>query len=136
MSPSDIALVQESWKKVVPIQDQAAALFYGKLFELDASLRPLFKGDLEEQGRKLMLMLNTVVSNLARLETVLPVAQSLARRHVAYGVQPAHYATVGAALIWTLEAGLGTDFTAPTRGAWLLAYTTLSGAMIDASQAA
>ena len=133
MTPQDVEAVQSSWKSVVPIKEQAAGLFYGKLFELDPTLRPLFKGDLSEQGRKLMAMLNTVILGLTQLETIVPAAQALAKRHVGYGVKPEHYQTVGAALIWTLQQGLGPAFTPEVQGAWVRTYGALSQVMIDAA---
>ena len=135
MSPAQIALIQSSFAKVVPIQEQAAAIFYARLFELAPSVRALFNGDMAEQGRKLMAMLATVVGTLDRLEVLVPVAERLAVRHVAYGAEPAHYAVVGAALLDTLQAGLGAGFTAETRAAWAAAYATLSGVMIAAAEA-
>ena len=129
MTPTQVQLVQQSWKKVVPIAEQAAALFYDRLFELDASLRPLFKSDLRSQGRKLTSMINTAVVNLTKLDTIVPAVQDLGRRHVRYGVAAGHYDTVGTALIWTLEKGLGADFTPPTREAWVSAYATLATVM-------
>jgi nitric oxide dioxygenase len=134
MSPQDIELVQSSWKVVVPIKEQAASLFYGRLFELDPGLRPMFKGDIAEQGTRLMAMLNAVITGLTNLEAIVPVAQSLAKRHVTYGVKPAHYDTVGAALIWTLQQGLGPAFTPETEAAWTRTYGLLSSTMISASQ--
>ena len=92
-----------------PIADTAAELFYGKLFSLDPSLKPLFKGDIKQQGRKLMSMIGTAVSGLTRLEQIVPAVQALGVRHAGYGVQPAHYGTVATALLWTLEQGLGAD---------------------------
>jgi hemoglobin-like flavoprotein len=133
MNPKDITLVQESWKQVVPIAEQAAALFYEELFTLDPSLRQLFKSDMKAQGRKLTSMLNTAVVNLARIETILPAVKDLGRRHVAYGVEPAHYKTVGTALIATLEKGLGGGFTPDVRAAWIEAYTALATVMQDAA---
>lgn len=135
MTPQQITLVQDSWAAVVPIQDTAAGLFYKRLFELDPAVRPLFKGDMQEQGRKLMKMLGTVVNSLTRLDELVPVAQDMARRHVGYGVQAAHYDTVGLALLWTLEQGLGPKFTDDTRDAWATAYGTLSGVMKEAAYA-
>lgn len=129
MTPTQVELVQQTWKKVVPIAEQAAALFYDRLFELDPSLKPLFKSDLRGQGRKLTSMINTAVVNLSRLDTIVPAVQDLGRRHVRYGVAPGHYDTVGTALIWTLEKGLGSDFTPSAREAWLSAYTTLATVM-------
>lgn len=133
MNPASITLVQDSWKKVVPIAEQAAALFYDELFALDPSLRSLFKTDMKAQGRKLTSMLNTAVVNLGQIETILPAVQDLGRRHVGYGVKPAHYETVGTALIATLEKGLGGDFTPGVRAAWVEAYTALAGVMQEAA---
>jgi hemoglobin-like flavoprotein len=133
MTPENQALVRDSFANVVPIAPQAAALFYDRLFVLDPSLRPLFKGGIAEQGRKLMAMLGTAVSNLGQLEAIVPVVQDLGRRHVAYGVQPAQYDTVAAALLWTLGQGLGAAFTPPVEAAWTEAYTILATVMKDAA---
>jgi len=136
MSPEDITLVQESWKKVVPIAEQAAAIFYDELFTLDPSLKSLFKSDMKAQGRKLTSMLNTAVVNLTRLQDILPAVRDLGRRHVGYGVMPAHYETVGTALIATLGKGLGEEFTPDVRDAWIETYSALSGVMLDAAASA
>ncbi len=133
MDQQSIRLVQQTWKQVDPIRDQAAALFYGRLFELDPSLRPLFKGDMAEQGRKLMNMLATAAMGLDRLDSIVGEVQALGRRHVAYGVQDAHYDTVGAALLWTLEQGLGDAFTPQVKAAWAEAYTLLADTMKQAA---
>jgi hemoglobin-like flavoprotein len=133
MTPEQIELVKSSWAKVLPIADTAAELFYGKLFNLDPSLKPLFKGDMKEQGRKLMKMINTAVSSLERLDAVLPGVQQLGIRHIAYGVKDEHYDTVGAALLWTLEAGLGEAFTADTKAAWATVYGALADTMKTAA---
>lgn len=133
MSPEDIALVRDSWQKVLPIREAAAELFYGRLFELDPSLKVLFKGDMAEQGRKLMVTLNTVVGSLGNLSPLIGTVQDMGRRHVAYGVTAAHYDTVGAALIWTLGKGLGDAFTPPVKNAWTTAYTTLAEVMKQAA---
>lgn len=133
MTPESIALVQDSWAKVKPIADQAAELFYGRLFELDPSLKPLFKGDMKEQGKKLMATLNLAVTSLTKLEAILPAVQDLGRRHVQYGVPDESYATVGEALLWTLDKGLGDAFTEPVRAAWTETYVTLSNVMLDAA---
>jgi hemoglobin-like flavoprotein len=130
MTPHQIALVQASFVKVAPIADAAAGLFYGRLFEIAPEVKPMFKGDIAEQGRKLMATLGVVVKGLSNLEAVLPAAKALAVKHVAYGVKPEHYVPVGEALMWTLDEGLGDDFTPETRQAWLAAYGTLSAVMI------
>ncbi|HEX4365483.1 MAG TPA: globin family protein [Rhodopila sp.] len=135
MTPENQALVRESFAKVAPIAPQAAALFYDRLFVLDPALKPLFKGDMAEQGRKLMLMIGTAVANLGKLEVIVPAVQDLGRRHTAYGVQPAHYDVVAAALLWTLGQGLGDAFTPPVEAAWTEAYTILATVMKDAAAA-
>lgn len=134
MTPKEIALVQSSFAVLAPNADRAAALFYDRLFQQHPALRPLFKSDLKEQGRKLMATLAVVVKGLTDLPAIVPVAQSLARRHVGYGVQPEHYAQVGAVLLWTLEQGLGEHFTTETKAAWTHAYGTLAEVMIDAAR--
>ncbi len=133
MTPEQLVLIKESWSKVVPISDKAAELFYGKLFELDPSLKPLFKGNMEEQGKKLMKMINTAVNGLDRLEEIVPAVQQLGVRHVAYGVKDEHYDTVGAALLWTLGAGLGDAFTEDTKEAWATVYGVLADTMKSAA---
>ena len=135
MTPENQTLVRDSFAKVVPIAPQAAALFYERLFVLDPSLKPLFKDDMAEQGRKLMTMIGTAVANLGKLETIVPVVQNLGRRHAGYGVRPAHYETGAAALLWPLGAGLGDAFTPPVEAAWTEAYTILAGVMKDAAAA-
>jgi hemoglobin-like flavoprotein len=136
MTPEQIQLVKNSWGQVVPIADKAAELFYGKLFELDPSVKPLFKGDMVEQGRKLTKMINTAVNGLDRLDAIVPAVQQLGVRHIAYGVRDEHYDTVGAALLWTLEAGLGEGFTDEARDAWATVYGILADTMKAAAREA
>lgn len=134
MTPEQVALVKESWQKVVPISEQAAELFYGKLFELDPSLKPLFKGDMKEQGKKLMSTIGLCVTSLDRLDDILPAVQNLGRKHtVEYNVPDSSYATVGEALLWTLGQGLGDEFTDDVKTAWTLTYTTLADVMKGAT---
>jgi hemoglobin-like flavoprotein len=129
-------LVQTTFEQVRPIADEAAALFYRRLFELDPSLRPMFHGDLREQGRKLMSMIQMVVGSLYRLDKIVPAIQGLGRRHAGYGVRPEHYQTVAAALLWTLEQGLGEAFTPEVKAAWVAAYTLLAEVMQAAAASA
>jgi hemoglobin-like flavoprotein len=135
MTAQEIKLVQSSFRAVAPIADQAAALFYARLFELDPALRALFRGDMQEQGRKLMGVLGLAVGSLEKLDQLLPAVRQLGVRHVGYGVDDGHYATVGAALLWTLEKGLGSAFTPEVRAAWTTTYTTLASTMLDAAHA-
>jgi len=130
MTPAQVSLIQDSFAKVAPISAQAAAMFYGRLFEIAPEVKPLFRGDMTEQGRKLMATLAVVVNGLANLDAILPAASALAKRHVAYGVKPGHYMPVGEALLWTLERGLGSGWTPELAAAWTAAYTTLSQFMI------
>jgi hemoglobin-like flavoprotein len=122
-------LIQASFQKVLPIADAAAELFYGRLFELDPSLRPMFRGDMTQQGKKLMATLKVVVMGLDRLDQLIPAVEALARRHVGYGVKDEHYETVGTALIWTLQKGLGDSFTPSVATAWVAAYGLVAGVM-------
>jgi hemoglobin-like flavoprotein len=133
MTPEQQTLVRSSFAKVAPIADTAAILFYEELFRLDPGLRPLFKEDLTEQRQKLMAMLTTAVLNLGEWEKISAAVRALGRRHVSYGVKPADYQTVGAALIATLEKGLGADFTPEVRAAWLACISTVAGEMLTAS---
>ncbi len=130
MTPDQIKAIQESFGKVAPISEQAAALFYDRLFATAPAVRPLFKGDMKEQGRKLMATLAVVVNGLSNLQSILPAASALAKRHVDYGVKAADYEPVGAALLFTLERGLGADWTPQLAAAWTAAYATLSEFMI------
>ncbi len=129
MTSEQMQLVQTSWAKVDPIASQAAELFYGRLFELDPSLRALFKGDMQAQGTKLMRAITLVVRGLEQLDVLAPTLRALGRRHVSYGVQEAHYDTVGVALLWALEQGLGSAFTPATGTAWAEAYNVLATVM-------
>ena len=130
-------LVQESWEKVKPIQDTAAELFYGKLFELDPNLKPMFaNSDMKEQGKKLMMMIGAAVKGLDTLGELVPAVQALGKRHIGYGVEAAHYDTVGTALLDTLDKGLGDDFTSEANEAWTITYTTLATVMKEASYGA
>lgn len=130
MTPDQVKAIQDSFKLVAPISDQAAAMFYGRLFEIAPAVKPLFRGDMTEQGRKLMATLGVVVNSLGNLEAVLPAASALAKRHVDYGVKAEDYTPVGAALLWTLQQGLGEHWTPQLEEAWGAAYTLLSGYMI------
>ena len=132
LNARQIDLVQDSFAAVVPITDSTAAEFYRRLFELAPDTKPLFRGDMTQQGRKLFLTLATVVDALDRLDTIVPVARELAIRHVTYGAKERHYAAVGSALIETLRAGLGPAFDRDTEAAWLTAYTILSDTMLAA----
>jgi hemoglobin-like flavoprotein len=130
MTPEQVKAIQESFAKVAPISEQAAELFYGRLFEIAPAVKPLFRGDMKEQGRKLMATLAVVVNGLTNLDSILPAASALAKKHVGYGVKADDYAPVGAALLWTLEQGLGNDWTPELKTAWTGAYVLLSDFMI------
>jgi len=135
MTPTQVGLIRESWAAVEPIADTAAGLFYGRLFELDPALERLFRRtDMARQRQVLMGTLAVVVKTLDRIEELLPAVEALGRRHAGYGVRESHYATVGAALLWTLEQGLGEAFTPAVRQAWTEAYGTLASVMIEAAK--
>lgn len=135
MTPETVALVQNSFSKVVPIADVAADIFYDRLFELSPELRSIFPEDMTEQKKRLMEMLATAVTNLHQIETIVPAVQDLGRRHVRYGVEDAHYDVVGSALLETLAKGLGDDFTPEVRDAWTETYVLVAGVMKEAAAA-
>src|SRR6195256_1066694 len=131
MTPDQVQLVQQSFTKVAPISETAAVLFYDRLFEIAPSVKSMFPSDMTEQRKKLMATLAVVVGGLGNLESILPAASALATRHVSYGAKAEHYPVVGAALLWTLEQGLGDGWTPELADAWSTAYGTLSGYMIS-----
>jgi len=134
MSPDQRKHVQETWKQVAPIADTASAMFYDRLFEIDPDLRQLFAAtDMTAQRRKLVEAISGVVGGLDRLDEIVPQVAELGRRHGSYGVTDAHYDTVGAALLWTLEQGLGGAWTPAVKAAWVTAYTTVAGVMRSAA---
>ena len=134
MTPDQVTLVQQTFKSVAQIKELAAELFYDRLFTLDPSVRPLFKGDIKEQGRKLMGAIGTVVAALREPEPIVPVLEDLGIRHLDYGVKDEHYATVAEALLWTLEQGLGDAFTPAVKEAWTQAYVLATGIMREAAK--
>jgi nitric oxide dioxygenase len=134
MTPDHVKLVKESFAKVAPIAPQAAALFYGRLFEIAPEVKPLFKRDIAEQGRMLMQVLATAVGGLDDLAALVPAVQDLGRRHGRYGVTDAHYGVVGEALLWTLGQGLGDGFTPAVKEAWIAVYTVLADTMMQAAK--
>jgi hemoglobin-like flavoprotein len=136
MTPTQIILVKDSFRKVMPIADAAASLFYARLFELDPTLRPMFRGDMVSQGKKLMSVLGMTVAMLHRMEMILPQVREMGVRHAEYGVAERHYATVGEALLWTLEKGLGPEFTPEVREAWVSTYSLIATTMIAAADEA
>ena len=129
MPQDQIILIQSTFAKLLPVAEDVAEAFYSRLFELDPSLRPLFKSDMREQQRKLMATLQVVIGGLAAPEKIIPAARELGKRHVAYGVRDEHYDTVGAALIDALARGIGADFTPEVREAWGEMYDRISSAM-------
>jgi hemoglobin-like flavoprotein len=136
MNTNQIKLVQNSFEKVRPISETAAELFYKRLFELNPSLKSLFKGDMKTQGIMLMKMLDYVVTGLDEPDKIVPAIKDLGKRHVGYGVKEEYYETVGEALLWTLEKGIGEDFTQDVKEAWAEAYKLLSDTMKSAAREA
>lgn len=133
MTPSQKTLVQSTFTLVAPIAETAAELFYNRLFEIDPRLKPLFKGDIKAQGQKLMAMIGIAVKGLDDPGALIPLVKSLGDRHAGYGVKAQDYQTVGAALLWTLEKGLGEAFTPEVKEAWTAVYTLLADTMINAT---
>jgi len=133
MNSQQIQAVQRSFRLLEPVAEQAMLKFYDRLFEVDPELRHLFRASRDEQAKKLAQTLTVVVKSLDRPEQILGAVQDLGRRHVGYGVKDSHYETVGAALLWTLEQGLGNAFTSEVRDGWATAYGLLASVMQDAA---
>jgi hemoglobin-like flavoprotein len=133
MTPEQVKLVQQTFGQVAPIADKAADLFYDRLFAIAPEVRSLFPSDLTEQKKKLMQMIAVAVTNLHQVEKIVSAVEDLGRRHAGYGVAAKHYEPVGAALLWTLEQGLGPSFTPPVKAAWTETYMTLAGVMQKAA---
>jgi hemoglobin-like flavoprotein len=130
-------LIQDTWKQVVPVADQAAAIFYQRLFEIDPSTRVLFNTtDMVQQRKKLIQILSVAVSSLDNLGALGKTVEDLDHRHASYGVKDAHYDSVGVALLWTMEQGLGSAWTPEAAAAWKEVYGLLSSIMRNAQQAA
>ena len=136
VTPEQVTLIKESWRKVVPIAHLAAGLFYRKLFELDPSLRPMFKGDMREKGEKLMQVIAVAVGGLDNLDEILPAVQELGVKHLEYGVKDSHYDTFGAALLWALGQVLGETYTPEVKSAWSDFHGMLATTMKDAARQA
>jgi hemoglobin-like flavoprotein len=134
MTPSQIQLVQSALPFIAAEKEQVARLFYSRLFQLDPALQALFNGDMIVQGDKMVTLLGTLIAALNRPDQIVPVLQALGQRHAGYGVQDSHYATVGSALLWTLEHCLTTNFTAEMRDAWIALFFVVSRTMIAGSR--
>ena len=134
MTPEQKLLVKDSWEKVLPIQETAAELFYGRLFEKYPEVKTYFKGDMKDQGKKLMAMLNTAVNGLDNLEGLIEPLKQSGKAHKGYGVKAEDYDKVGDSFLWTLEQGLGDAFTPEVKDAWTVTYTTVASVMIDGAE--
>jgi nitric oxide dioxygenase len=135
VTPEQIALVKETWSRVIPISEIASRLFYDRLFETSPHLAPMFYGvDLVSQRQKLVKAINMMVMSLERIDTLIPEIRELGKRHLNYGAEEAHYAEVGAALLWTLEAGLGDNWSREAETAWTNAYQLLASVMLEGAK--
>ncbi len=135
ITPAQIALVKETWARVIPISETASRLFYDRLFETSPHLAPMFYGvDLVSQRQKLVKAINMVVMSLECIDTLIPSIRDLGQRHLNYGAEEAHYAQVGAALLWTLETGLGDDWSEEAETAWTNAYQLLANVMLEGAR--
>ena len=126
-------IVRQSWKKVLPIRDEAATFFYTRLFQLDPSLRPLLKGDMAEHGRKWSAIISVAIANLERPIILLPTLYTVGAQHEKNGIQDHHYDIVGIALFDTLQRVLGEAFTPEVKAAWVDAYRVIANVMKTAA---
>lgn len=134
MTPEQKSLVKDTWAMVLPIQEKAADLFYTRLFEQYPEVRPMFKGDMQAQGEKLMKMLDQAVGSLDNIDALIEPLKAAGKAHNGYGVAEADYQKVAASLLWTLEQGLGDAYTDDVKEAWTVTYTTLAGVMIEGAE--
>jgi len=133
MHPEARELVVATWRQIEPASEAGAALFYERLFTLDPELRPLFdEADMGAQRRMLAQALGMAVRAADDLDAIRPALEALGRRHAGYGVEASHYDTVGAALLWTLEQGLGEAWTDAARAAWAELYAAVATVMREA----
>ena len=119
---------------MLPIKEAAAQLFYARLFNRYPEVRVYFKGDMRDQGSKLMAMIDTAVGSIDRLESLRKPLREMGQRHSDYGVRQEDYPKVAESLLWTLEQGLGDDFTDEVRGAWTEVYDRVSAVMLDGAR--
>ena len=133
MTDEDVDLIRQTWALAAAVPEQTAQTFYGNLFRLDSSTKPLFVGDLDLQGRKLTQTLTFIVDHLDDVDVLLQAARDLAIRHVDYGVTAEQYGSVGTALITTLKQLLGPQFSADDEAAWGRVYGTLSTHMTQSA---
>lgn len=129
LSAEQIKLVRDSWQRIMSMKEKTAEFFYARLFELDPSVKSLFKGRIDLQGAKLITTLNVVVNSLDDLSEVQAILQAMGKRHIIYGVEAAHYETVGAALLWALQQSLGENFTEEVEQAWVITYGEIASSM-------
>jgi nitric oxide dioxygenase len=134
MTPEQAQIIKLTFAQVMRDRDRVGRMFYDRLFSIAPEVKPLFKGDIAEQSRKLMDTLALAVGMLRDMPTLVITLEGLARRHVGYGVKDEHYDKVGEALLWTLEKGLGDAFTAQVRDAWAALYVAVSQVMRSAAK--
>jgi hemoglobin-like flavoprotein len=131
MTTTEITLVKNAFEKLGPISEQAAALFYARLFELDPSFRRLLRGNMEAQQRKFLEMITLAVNSLDRPDEIAATLRPLGVQHARAGVRPEHYSAVGTALLWTLEKTLAADFSPAVKSAWSAAYSLFSNFLLE-----
>jgi hemoglobin-like flavoprotein len=132
MKPEQIKLVKKTWKILMGINPKIIGdAFYSKLFTDHPAIRKLFPSDMNKQYIKLVDMLTSIIMNLDHLESVSEEIIAMSNRHTGYGVKPAHYEMVGSALLWTLQKGLGAEWSDDIENAWIACYQSLADTMIQ-----
>src|SRR5512146_2953246 len=112
LDSAEITRIRRGFSAVAADADRFTADFYARLFELAPTLRPLFPDDLSSQRDKLKHMLAMLVAGLDRPVALRPALVTLGDRHRSYGVVRADFVVVGQALLDTLDAHLGEQFSA------------------------
>ena len=134
MTPEQKALLLASYQRLAPMSETAAQLFYSRLFELDPSLRSLFKSDFRDQSVKFMDMLRVAVAELEHPDKLDRALRELAVRHAGYGVREEHYDMVGESLLWAIEKALGRSAGPELKTAWYDFYEFIADTMKAAAR--
>ena len=129
MDSATIGVLRSSFARIAELRPDVTAVFYERLFEVAPSVRPLFTSDIQEQQRKLLYTLVTIVECVDKPEKLVHVLTTLGQRHVSYGAKPEHYDVVGQVLLWSFEKVLGSEFTPEVRRAWTEAYGVVASTM-------
>ena len=134
MTPEQISLVQQSWKKMKPFSQTAGELFFDRLVDLDPELDSQTSLDHVDQIKKLMSSLNLAVNFLEDPVSTELILDMLCQQHVGYGVFESDQENAQQAFCWTLMHGLGNAFTDEVKEAWIEFFNMVSSSTPTSSR--